>query len=116
MDDHHFLVFDTREQLHLIDAHRGNVLSTVSINNMELIYNSADYKVKKWKTHVFKQFRFEGLATGGNVSEALKALAENVCYQSMVCANGQVYVIGQDALWSITLLDQVAQLELLEEK
>uniref|UniRef100_A0A914D570 Vacuolar protein sorting-associated protein 8 central domain-containing protein n=1 Tax=Acrobeloides nanus TaxID=290746 RepID=A0A914D570_9BILA len=101
MDDHHFLVFDTREQLHLIDAHRGNVLSTVSINNMELIYNSADYK---------------GLATGGNVSEALKALAENVCYQSMVCANGQVYVIGQDALWSITLLDQVAQLELLEEK
>ena len=50
------------------------------------------------------------------MSEALKVLAENVCYHSIRCENNQLYIIGQNGLYSVSLLDQVAQLELLEEK
>lgn len=39
-----------------------------------------------------------------------------MCYQSISHADDQVYVLGQNALYSIELLDQVAQLDLLEEK
>lgn len=48
---------------------------------------------------------------GGNVSEALKTLSENICYQSMIRIDDSVYTLGKNSLYSIKLIDQVGQLE-----
>jgi hypothetical protein len=60
--------------------------------------------------------QFKGLSTGGHVSEALKFLSENVCYQSICHANGTAYVLGQRGVFNARIMDQFTQLELFEQR
>jgi len=103
IDDHHLLAMDSKEVLQLIDPTRGRVVAERESGSAAgIVYNSADYKA---------------LSTGGNVSEALAALADQVCYQSMCRmmldegGGGMVYLLGQQGLHRVELMDQLAQME-----
>ncbi|KAH7731097.1 Protein C42C1.4 a [Aphelenchoides avenae] len=100
IDDFHLLAIDAREQLLLMDTVKG-VVSKTPVEELQLVYNSADFK---------------GLSTGGNVSEALKCLSDNVCYQSVSMFGDDVYVLGPNSLHAVSVMDQAAQLDHFEEK
>lgn len=56
------------------------------------------------------------MSTGGSVSEALKFLSQNVCYQSMCNSNGLAYILGQRGVFVVQLMDQLSQLDLFEQR
>ncbi|KAI1733179.1 golgi CORVET complex core vacuolar protein 8 domain-containing protein [Ditylenchus destructor] len=102
IDDHHLLVLNSRETLHLIEIQKGAIISTYNMSNtVDFVYNSSDFK---------------GLATGGNVSAALELLSDNVCYHSFVRHNDVIYSLGQSGIYAISLLDQAHQLDLFVER
>lgn len=45
IDDFHVLVLTADEFVHLIELHKGTVLATQRISNINLVYHTADYKV-----------------------------------------------------------------------
>lgn len=55
----------------------------MDLSELRLVYHSAQYK---------------GLATGGNVSEALKVAGSFACYNSVVTFGSQLYVLGHRSL------------------
>ncbi|KAI6236515.1 Vacuolar protein sorting-associated protein 8-like protein [Aphelenchoides besseyi] len=96
LDEHHLLVSDTREQLSLIDVNRGKLIGNISISDVHLVYGTANFK---------------GLSTGGNVSEALRCLSANVCYQSIRHHDSEAFLLGQNGVFKICVADQLSQLE-----
>lgn len=45
LNEHYLLVMDSKEHLILVDVHRGNLIESININHVQLVYNSADFKV-----------------------------------------------------------------------
>lgn len=50
------------------------------------------------------------------MSEALKCLSDNVCYQSVSMFGDYVYILGPSSLHIVSVMDQIAQLDHFEEK
>ena len=62
------MLTDTQEQVHVMDFEISEELETIDANDLQLVYGSAFFK---------------GLATGGNVSEAMRMAGERSCYYSI---------------------------------
>lgn len=45
IDDQHFVVYDNKEKMHLVDALKGSVIDKIDLNKVKLVFNSAEFKV-----------------------------------------------------------------------
>ncbi|CAD5226792.1 unnamed protein product [Bursaphelenchus xylophilus] len=95
MENDRIAVSNSNETMYLVDVHNGNVLVTIGLERVKLVYNLAEFK---------------GLYTGGNVSEAFQFLAPNVCYQSAKRFNKDVYFLGTNGLFRCNLMTEKQQL------
>ncbi|VDN39910.1 unnamed protein product, partial [Gongylonema pulchrum] len=95
VEPYYLVIVDADEKVHLIDIMQGEV-AVEDASAIQLAYGTADFK---------------GLSTGGNVSAALDYLANSVCYQSYCRVGPIAYLLGQSAVYEITVSDQIAQLE-----
>uniref|UniRef100_A0A8D3CJG0 RING-type domain-containing protein n=1 Tax=Scophthalmus maximus TaxID=52904 RepID=A0A8D3CJG0_SCOMX len=73
------LLVDSHEKLHVVDRPSQEVLETLDLEQVQLVYNSRHFK---------------SLATGGNVSQALALVGEKACYQSVSSHAGQIVYLG----------------------
>nr|CAD2193322.1 unnamed protein product [Meloidogyne enterolobii] len=112
------------EQLQLVDIpqfsagerknlqHQKSTIPTFSVNpfvvldiseSVKLVYNSVDFK---------------GLATGCNVSKAMLAVADSICYHTFIRhpEDNHLYLLGADALFCVQLIELNEQLDSLIER
>uniref|UniRef100_A0A3B3X2E8 RING-type domain-containing protein n=1 Tax=Poecilia mexicana TaxID=48701 RepID=A0A3B3X2E8_9TELE len=73
------VLLDSHEKLHVVDRPTQDVLETLDLEQVQLVYNSRHFK---------------SLATGGNVSQALALVGEKACYQSLSSYAGQIVCLG----------------------
>uniref|UniRef100_A0A3Q2CR45 VPS8 subunit of CORVET complex n=1 Tax=Cyprinodon variegatus TaxID=28743 RepID=A0A3Q2CR45_CYPVA len=73
------VLLDSHEKLHVVDRPSQEVLETLDLEQVQLVYNSRHFK---------------SLATGGNVSQALALVGEKACYQSLSSHAGQIVCLG----------------------
>uniref|UniRef100_A0A671WA41 VPS8 subunit of CORVET complex n=1 Tax=Sparus aurata TaxID=8175 RepID=A0A671WA41_SPAAU len=71
------LLVDSHEKLQVVDRPSQEILETLDLEQVQLVYNSRHFK---------------SLATGGNVSQAL--VGEKACYQSVSSYGGQIVYLG----------------------
>uniref|UniRef100_A0A8D3B736 RING-type domain-containing protein n=1 Tax=Scophthalmus maximus TaxID=52904 RepID=A0A8D3B736_SCOMX len=82
------LLVDSHEKLHVVDRPSQEVLETLDLEQVQLVYNSRHFK---------------SLATGGNVSQALALVGEKACYQSVSSHAGQIVYLGTKSAHIMTL-------------
>uniref|UniRef100_A0A4W6F921 VPS8 subunit of CORVET complex n=1 Tax=Lates calcarifer TaxID=8187 RepID=A0A4W6F921_LATCA len=80
------VLVDSHEKLHVVDRPSQEVLETLDLEQVQLVYNSRHFK---------------SLATGGNVSQAL--VGEKACYQSVSSYAGQIVYLGTKSAHIMTL-------------
>ncbi|KAM4591822.1 vacuolar protein sorting-associated protein 8 homolog isoform 1-T1 [Odontesthes bonariensis] len=73
------VLVDSHEKLQVVDRPTQEVLETLDLEQVQLVYNSRHFK---------------SLATGGNVSQALALVGEKACYQSVSSYAGQMVCLG----------------------
>uniref|UniRef100_A0A3B5M5T3 RING-type domain-containing protein n=1 Tax=Xiphophorus couchianus TaxID=32473 RepID=A0A3B5M5T3_9TELE len=73
------VLLDSHEKLHVVDRPTQDILETLDLEQVQLVYNSRHFK---------------SLATGGNVSQALALVGEKACYQSLSSYAGQIVCLG----------------------
>ncbi|XP_029962941.1 vacuolar protein sorting-associated protein 8 homolog isoform X2 [Salarias fasciatus] len=73
------VLVDSHEKLQVVDRPSQEVLETLDLEQVQLVYNSRHFK---------------SLATGGNVSQALALVGEKACYQSVSSYAGQIVYLG----------------------
>ncbi|KAM8739114.1 vacuolar protein sorting-associated protein 8 homolog [Acanthopagrus schlegelii] len=73
------LLVDSHEKLQVVDRPSQEILETLDLEQVQLVYNSRHFK---------------SLATGGNVSQALALVGEKACYQSVSSYGGQIVYLG----------------------
>ncbi|XP_034079092.1 vacuolar protein sorting-associated protein 8 homolog isoform X4 [Gymnodraco acuticeps] len=73
------VLVDSHEKLQVVDRASQEVLETLDLEQVQLVYNSRHFK---------------SLATGGNVSQALALVGEKACYQSVSSYAGQIVYLG----------------------
>uniref|UniRef100_A0A8D0A0H4 VPS8 subunit of CORVET complex n=1 Tax=Sander lucioperca TaxID=283035 RepID=A0A8D0A0H4_SANLU len=73
------VLVDSHEKLQVVDRPSQEVLETLDLEQVQLVYNSRHFK---------------SLATGGNVSQALALVGEKACYQSVSSYAGQLVYLG----------------------
>ncbi|CAK5078427.1 unnamed protein product [Meloidogyne enterolobii] len=81
-----------------------NPFVTLDISeSVKLVYNSVDFK---------------GLATGCNVSKAMLAVADSICYHTFIRhpEDNHLYLLGADALFRVQLIELNEQLDSLIER
>uniref|UniRef100_A0A158R4B0 Vps8 domain-containing protein n=1 Tax=Syphacia muris TaxID=451379 RepID=A0A158R4B0_9BILA len=100
IDPYHLTAISADEHLHLVDVSVGK-LAEEDLSSLELVYGAAEFK---------------GLSVGGNVSAALQYMAEFVCYQAMARYGSFGVLLGQYTVYSISILDQIKQLETFTER
>ena len=79
---------DKLERIHTIDLQSKDELECLDLSSVQLVYGSSYFK---------------SLATGGNVSEALKKASGQVCYQSVQCFSGQLIILGIKSIHCLSL-------------
>ncbi|XP_005461491.1 vacuolar protein sorting-associated protein 8 homolog isoform X4 [Oreochromis niloticus] len=82
------VLVDSHEKLHVVDRPSQEVLETLDLEQVQLVYNSRHFK---------------SLATGGNVSQALALVGEKACYQSVSSYSGQIVYLGTKSAHIMTL-------------
>ncbi|GLD65219.1 vacuolar protein sorting-associated protein 8 homolog, partial [Lates japonicus] len=82
------VLVDSHEKLHVVDRPSQEVLETLDLEQVQLVYNSRHFK---------------SLATGGNVSQALALVGEKACYQSVSSYAGQIIYLGTKSAHIMTL-------------
>uniref|UniRef100_A0A3B4FP28 VPS8 subunit of CORVET complex n=1 Tax=Pundamilia nyererei TaxID=303518 RepID=A0A3B4FP28_9CICH len=82
------VLVDSHEKLHVVDRPSQEVLETLDLEQVQLVYNSRHFK---------------SLATGGNVSQALALVGEKACYQSVSSYAGQIVYLGTKSAHIMTL-------------
>ncbi|XP_029376398.1 vacuolar protein sorting-associated protein 8 homolog isoform X2 [Echeneis naucrates] len=82
------VLVDSREKLLVVDRPSQEVLETLDLEQVQLVYNSRHFK---------------SLATGGNVSQALALVGEKACYQSVSSYAGQIVYLGTKSAHIMTL-------------
>ncbi|CAL8101722.1 unnamed protein product [Orchesella dallaii] len=81
-------LLDTREHLRIMDVRSQEELEKVDLTQARLVYASSHFK---------------GLATGGNVSQAFALAGERACYNSILCFNNQMVVLGTKSVHALTM-------------
>ncbi|XP_028409020.1 vacuolar protein sorting-associated protein 8 homolog [Dendronephthya gigantea] len=79
---------DALERIHLMDVRNGEILETLDLDSVQLVYSSSFFK---------------SLSNGGNVSEALALASEHSCYQSVVGFNSQLLILGRQSIHLFTI-------------
>uniref|UniRef100_A0A674NUU6 VPS8 subunit of CORVET complex n=1 Tax=Takifugu rubripes TaxID=31033 RepID=A0A674NUU6_TAKRU len=82
------VLVDSHEKLQVVDRPSQEVLETLDLEQVQLVYNSRHFK---------------SLATGGNVSQALALVGEKACYQSVSSYAGQIIYLGTKSAHIMTL-------------
>ncbi|XP_056147322.1 vacuolar protein sorting-associated protein 8 homolog isoform X2 [Lampris incognitus] len=82
------VLVDSHEKLQVVDRPSQEVLETMDLDQVQLVYNSRHFK---------------SLATGGNVSQALALVGEKACYQSVSSYAGQIVYLGTKSAHIMTL-------------
>ncbi|XP_034537762.1 vacuolar protein sorting-associated protein 8 homolog [Notolabrus celidotus] len=82
------VLVDSHEKLQVVDRPSQEVLETLDLEQVQLVYNSRHFK---------------SLATGGNVSQALALVGEKACYQSVSSHEGQILYLGTKSAHIMTL-------------
>ncbi|XP_068597808.1 vacuolar protein sorting-associated protein 8 homolog [Brachionichthys hirsutus] len=82
------VLVDSHEKLQVADRPSQEVLETLDLEQVQLVYNSRHFK---------------SLATGGNVSQALALVGEKACYQSVSSYAGQIVYLGTKSAHIMTL-------------
>lgn len=82
------VLVDSHEKLQVVDRPSQEVLETLDLEQVQLVYNSRHFK---------------SLATGGNVSQALALVGEKACYQSVSSYAGQIVYLGTKSAHMMTL-------------
>ncbi|GMT24491.1 hypothetical protein PFISCL1PPCAC_15788, partial [Pristionchus fissidentatus] len=88
---------DAQERVLSIDLDKGTVVEgDPEEAAIQCVFATADYK---------------GLAYGGNVSAAMRTVAENAAYSSVVRSGSSLYVLGPSIIYELTVMDEHQQLE-----
>uniref|UniRef100_A0A3Q3W7P0 RING-type domain-containing protein n=1 Tax=Mola mola TaxID=94237 RepID=A0A3Q3W7P0_MOLML len=82
------VLVDSHEKLQVVDRPSQEILETLDLEQVQLVYNSRHFK---------------SLATGGNVSQALALVGEKACYQSVSSYSGQIIYLGTKSAHIMTL-------------
>ncbi|XP_042358575.1 vacuolar protein sorting-associated protein 8 homolog [Plectropomus leopardus] len=82
------VLVDSHEKLQVVDRPSQEILETLDLEQVQLVYNSRHFK---------------SLATGGNVSQALALVGEKACYQSVSSYAGQIIYLGTKSAHIMTL-------------
>ena len=82
------VTIDTLERIRTIDVKTKEELECLDLGIVKLVYGSS---------------YFRSLATGGNVSKALNAASEYVCYHSVQVFNGQLLLLGTKSIHCLTI-------------
>uniref|UniRef100_A0A667YJY9 VPS8 subunit of CORVET complex n=1 Tax=Myripristis murdjan TaxID=586833 RepID=A0A667YJY9_9TELE len=82
------VLVDSHEKLQVVDRPSQEILETLDLDQVQLVYNSRHFK---------------SLATGGNVSQALALVGEKACYQSVSSYAGQIVYLGTKSAHIMTL-------------
>ncbi|KAM7408077.1 hypothetical protein PAMA_001975 [Pampus argenteus] len=82
------VLVDSHEKLQVVDRPSQEILETLDLEQVQLVYNSRHFK---------------SLATGGNVSQALALVGEKACYQSISSYAGQIVYLGTKSAHIMTL-------------
>ncbi|XP_062286275.1 vacuolar protein sorting-associated protein 8 homolog [Scomber scombrus] len=82
------VLVDSHEKLQVVDRPSQEILETLDLEQVQLVYNSRHFK---------------SLATGGNVSQALALVGEKACYQSVSSYAGQIVYLGTKSAHIMTL-------------
>uniref|UniRef100_A0A1I7WMM9 Vps8 domain-containing protein n=1 Tax=Heterorhabditis bacteriophora TaxID=37862 RepID=A0A1I7WMM9_HETBA len=98
--DNIIISLDRKGSCLIIDCNKGLVTRSTT-PEVQLLFATSDYK---------------GLATGGNVSAALRCLAECICYQSVCRQKRAVLVLAHDGLYEFGLLSGDEQFELFQSR
>ncbi|OXA63103.1 Vacuolar protein sorting-associated protein 8 [Folsomia candida] len=81
-------LLDTRETLHVLDVRSQEELEIIDLSQVHLVYANSHFK---------------GLATGGNVSRAFALAGERACYNSVLCFNNQIVLLGTRSVHALTM-------------
>jgi hypothetical protein len=73
-------ILDTTEGFHLHDVKNLEELENIDVSDVKIVYGSSFFK---------------GLATGGNVSQAMSVAGERAVYGSFVTLNNQLLMLGR---------------------
>ncbi|KAL6101432.1 vps8 [Pungitius sinensis] len=92
------VLVDSHEKLQVVDRPSQDVLETLDLEQVQLVYNSRHFK---------------SLATGGNVSQALALVGEKACYQSVSSYAGQIVYLGTKSAHIMTLRNWRERLDCL---
>uniref|UniRef100_A0A3P9JC24 VPS8 subunit of CORVET complex n=1 Tax=Oryzias latipes TaxID=8090 RepID=A0A3P9JC24_ORYLA len=90
------VLVDSQEKLHVVDRPTQEVLETLDLEQVQLVYNSRHFK---------------SLATGGNVSQAL--VGEKACYQSVSSYAGQILCLGTKSAHIMALRNWNERIDLM---
>ncbi|XP_057703396.1 vacuolar protein sorting-associated protein 8 homolog [Corythoichthys intestinalis] len=82
------VLVDSHEKLQVVDRPSQEILETLDLEQVQLVYNSRHFK---------------SLATGGNVSQALALVGEKACYQSISSYAGQIVCLGTKSAHTLIL-------------
>ncbi|CAB3988597.1 vacuolar sorting-associated 8 homolog [Paramuricea clavata] len=88
LDSQLIALVDALERIHLMDVKNGEILETLDLDSIQLVYSSSFFK---------------SLSNGGNVSEALALASEHSCYQSVVSFNSQLFILGRQSIHVFTI-------------
>jgi len=88
MNNRYLGLLDQSEQLHLMDARTKDILETVDLKKVEIVYQT--------------QF-FKGLANGGNVSAAFSLAGETAVYGSLCTFTNQILVLGKKTFHALII-------------
>ncbi|CAK5073637.1 unnamed protein product [Meloidogyne enterolobii] len=112
------------EQLQLVDIpqfsagerknlqNQKSTIPTFSVNPFVVLVISESVKL------VYNSVDFKGLATGCNVSKAMLAVADSICYHTFIRhpEDNHLYLLGADALFRVQLIELNEQLDFLIER
>ncbi|XP_041866260.1 vacuolar protein sorting-associated protein 8 homolog isoform X2 [Melanotaenia boesemani] len=92
------VLVDSQEKLQVVDRPTQEVLETLDLEQVQLVYNSRHFK---------------SLATGGNVSQALALVGEKACYQSVSSYAGQIVCLGTKSAHVLALRNWKERIDFL---
>ncbi|XP_071448355.1 vacuolar protein sorting-associated protein 8 homolog isoform X2 [Hetaerina americana] len=81
-------VIDCLERVHLLDVRTREELESLDVSDVRLVYGTSHFK---------------GLATGGNVSQAMVLAGERACYNSVLSFGNQLLLLGTNSFHVLTI-------------
>lgn len=92
---------DDSENIRLLDLLTYREIDSLDLSSIKLVYSSASFK---------------GLATGGNVSEALSKVAPYACYNSITCYESNLFMLSSSDLYVISARTWIERVNYLSKE